>query len=85
MSKACAVQPTPAARRKTQAAMIFELRNIRITVKSRDLGATGQSVHLDRFIPPREVIEITGGPEAPHTRIHTRVPAGRKYWRNYLA
>ena len=77
-------RPPSAARLSKRAKTSSELFGI--TVKSRELWETGPFVHLDRFISPRNVTEITGGPDAPHTRTHTSVPPARKkYWRNYLA
>lgn len=82
--KAVVARPTSAARPARQAKSSNQFFGI--TVKPGDLWETGPFVHLDRFISPRNLSEITGAPDALHTRIHTSVPAARKkYWRKYLA
>ncbi len=85
MSKACVGQSPSAVQsaKRTRVGEGQHTSNIGITVKSRELWESGQFVHLHRFISPRNVTKLTGGPDAPHTRTHTSVPAARKNdWRN---
>ena len=56
-----------------------------VSLKAREPWGPVHPIHLHRFIVPRNEVEITGGLDAIHCRIHTHVEAGRKDREEYLA
>jgi len=75
MSHAVA-QPPSAVRRALRADVRTTLFGT--SVKARELWGPEQSIHLHRLITPRNAVEITGGHDAIHCRIHTHVASARK-------
>ena len=75
MSHVCVGQPPSAVSRKKRG--ITPAKVFGTTVKARDGWGPEQLVHLHRHITP-QTIDIAGGRDAIHCRIHTHAAPGRK-------